>query len=79
MKTISLKLPETLNSRLNRVAKQRDTSKSEIIREAIESFLGERPIVAQTSFLQAAGDLLGTLDGPVDLASNPKHLKGYGR
>ena len=79
MKTISLKLSETLDSRLNGVAKLRDTSKSEIIREAIESFLGDQQTATQLSFQQAAGELLGSLDGPADLASNPKHLKGYGR
>ena len=79
MKTISLKLSETLDLRLNGVAKLRDTSKSEIIREAIESFLGDQQTATQLSFRQAAGELLGSLDGPADLASNPKHLKGYGR
>ena len=37
----------------------------------------ERPRV---SVLEAAGDLIGSLEGgPEDLSSNPKYLEGYGQ
>ena len=39
MQTISLKLPEGLHAQLNRVAKQRGLSKSELVRDALEHFL----------------------------------------
>lgn len=31
-----------------------------------------------TSVAEAASDLAGSLDGPKDLSSSPKHMKGYG-
>lgn len=33
---------------------------------------------AEQSFLEAAGDLIGCLDGPGDLSMNPKYFEGFG-
>ena len=76
MKTISLKLPAALSIRLERAAKQRGKSKSEVVRDALEHFLnGDRPISA----LELAGDLVGCAEGPRDLSTNPKYMEGYGK
>jgi metal-responsive CopG/Arc/MetJ family transcriptional regulator len=76
MKMLSLKLPPDLSARLDRAAKQRGESKSEVVRAALEQFLkGEPPMSA----LELAGDLVGGGEGPGDLSTNPKHLKGFGR
>jgi hypothetical protein len=39
------------------------------------------PAVVQTvpSFLEAAAELIGCLDGPGDLSTNPKYFEGFGR
>jgi metal-responsive CopG/Arc/MetJ family transcriptional regulator len=75
MKTLSLKLPPSLSVRLERAAKQRGQSKSEVVRAALEQFLnGERPLSA----LELAGDLVGCGEGPGDLSTNPKHMEGFG-
>jgi metal-responsive CopG/Arc/MetJ family transcriptional regulator len=75
MKTISLKLPSRLSARLERAAKQRGQSKSEIVRSALEQFLsGERPMSA----LELAGDLVGCCKGPGDLSTNPRYMEGFG-
>lgn len=74
MKLISCKIPETLDRDLARLAKQRKTSRSAVIREALESFT-RRP---NLSFTQAASQLVGFVDGPGDLSTNPKHMEGYG-
>lgn len=78
MKTISLKLPESLNGKLNRLAKQRDQSKSELVREALEQFLNGGLGSRVVTVAELAGDLLGSAEGPSDLATNPKHMEGYG-
>jgi predicted DNA-binding protein len=76
MKTLSLKLPVHLSVKLERAAKQRGQSKSEIVRSALEQFLkGERPMSA----LELAGDLVGCAAGPADLSTNPKYMEGYGK
>ena len=75
MRTVSFKLPEELNEELNRLARDLGTSRSALVREAIESLANAR----QRSVVALAGDLVGSLDGPEDLATDRKHLAGYGR
>lgn len=80
MKTVTVKLPATLNARLDRAAKQRGQTKSDVVREAIESLLnGLRETRPARSALDLAGDLVGSIEGPGDLSTNPKYLEGLGK
>jgi len=80
MKTISLKLPVGLHAQLDRAAKQRKQSKSEVVRAALEQFLNGEPTGQQpVSALELAGDLAGCAEGPEDLSTNPQYLDGYGK
>ena len=75
MKMLSLKLPGTLSVKLERAAKQRGQSKSDVVRAALEQFLErERPISA----LELAGDVVGSGNGPGDLSTNSKYMNGFG-
>jgi hypothetical protein len=75
VKTVSLKLPRALNLKLERAAKQRCQSKSDVVRAALEEFLRrDRPVSA----LELAGDLVGCGEGPGDLSTNRKYLEGLG-
>jgi hypothetical protein len=48
----------------------------DLVNEAVE----EKPVKAEPgSFLEAAGDLVGSVEGPSDLSTNPKYMKEYGR
>ena len=77
MKTISLKLPEALHTKLASTAKRTGRSKSDLTREAIEAFLeGQKGL--RRSCLDLSRDLAGSLEGPTDLASNKNLLEGYG-
>jgi plasmid stability protein len=78
MKTMSLKVPDDLDARLAVRAKAFGKSKSELTREALASFL-EGGGASGASCLDLVRDLVGTAKGPGDLASNKKHLRGYGR
>ena len=75
MKAISLKLPEELDQRLTELAGRRKTTRSALLREAIEAYTrgGKRSVTA------AARDLAGSIEGPRDLSTNPRHMAGYGR
>jgi metal-responsive CopG/Arc/MetJ family transcriptional regulator len=74
MRVVSIKLPEELDEQLTEIARRRNASRSAILREALEAFArGSR-----RSVTQAAGDLVGSLRGPRDLATSPKHMAGYG-
>lgn len=81
MQTLSMKVTEDLNRTLSDLARQRGISKSALIREAITELVArERPgRPASGSFLAAAEDLAGCVDGPEDLSTNVEHLAGYGR
>jgi Arc/MetJ-type ribon-helix-helix transcriptional regulator len=79
MKTVSLKLPDALDGRLSVFIRKRKVSKSAVIREALEAYLAREGEAAPNSFLEAARDLCGHIDGPADLSTNPKHLDGYGQ
>ena len=79
MKTISLKLPDPLHAKLERLAKARKQTKSELLREALEQMLDGTRCRKPVSALELAGDLAGCLEGPGDLSTNPKYMEGYGR
>ena len=79
METASLKLPDALEIRRNALIRKRKVSKSVVIREALAAYLAREGETDSSSFLEAARDLSGMLDGPADLSSNPKHLDGYGQ
>ena len=78
MKTVSLKLPESLDERLAAVAAGRSATKSAVMREALQEYLGRGKRVQAQSCLSLASDLVGSVDGPRDLSFRAKHLKGFG-
>ncbi len=77
MKTITLKLPTTLEAHLESVAKKTRVSKSEIIRRAIIYYFSNMDIEDRGSFLDLTRDLDGTLSAPEDLSINEDHFKEY--
>jgi predicted transcriptional regulator len=79
MKTISLKLPQALLRKLEYVAKQQHQSKSDLIRSALTQYLDSERPAGCGSFLEAAADWIGCVEGPGDLSYNPKHMEGFGR
>jgi hypothetical protein len=81
MRTIWLKLPGGLHAKLDRAAKQRKQSKSEVVRAALEQFLnGKEPSESARpiSALELAGKWVGCAEGPGDLSTNPKYMEGFG-
>jgi Arc/MetJ-type ribon-helix-helix transcriptional regulator len=80
VKVLSVKVPEALDRKITAAVKRRGVQKSSVVREALERYLDETHEARKGSFLDLAGDLIGCVkDAPPDLASNPKHLEGYGR
>jgi predicted transcriptional regulator len=78
MKTLSLRLPEELDTRVGAIARQRGCRKSEVVRNALEAYLAGEASLFSGSALDLAGNLVGALDGPVDLSYHQKHMRGYG-
>ena len=77
--TLSVKLPTALHKRLESEASQRGTTKSAVVREALEELLrnGARP--RKGSLYAMTSDLAGSLEGPRDLSSSKARMRGYGR
>ncbi|HEX9690746.1 MAG TPA: CopG family transcriptional regulator [Gemmatimonadales bacterium] len=79
MEPLTLKIPPRLAAELEAFARSRGASRSAVVREAIKEYLGRARTPSPASCLDLARDLVGTVEGPRDLATNPRHLKDYGR
>jgi Arc/MetJ-type ribon-helix-helix transcriptional regulator len=75
MRAISIKLTEHLDRQLTALARRRHSNRSAVVRDALEAFAGR---TAKPSVTEAAGDLVGSLRGPKDLSTAPRHMAGYG-
>jgi hypothetical protein len=69
MKTVTLKIPEALDSKIRRALKQRKESFSELARRALS-----REVEGQQNFADVAGPYRGMFVGPGDLSTR----EGYG-
>lgn len=82
MNALTIKISPALEQQLLEAAQRAQLSKSELVRRALVAYVtrpadGVEPFV---SALDRAGDLVGCFEGgPSDLASNPRHLDGFGR
>lgn len=75
MKAISIKLPDPLLHDLAQHDKSGASSQSEIIRTALAAS-DAQPYIALCA--ERASRWTGMVQGPADLSTNAKHLKGFG-
>ena len=79
MTTISLKVPDELLARMDALARAKRTNRSALLREALEDKLEVAARKNPPSLFEQSADLCGKgCSGLGDLASNPKHLEGFG-
>ena len=77
MPTLTLKLPTKTADQLTRMAASRRTTKSAVMREALEEKL--RLFTDEPSVYDLMKTSVGAIDSGVrDLGHNPAHLKGFG-
>lgn len=78
MPVITLKVSSEIAARLSKLAARRRTTKSALIRKALEKMLRES--TAEPSLYDLMKATIGSVDsGVTDLGHNPKHLAGFGR
>jgi len=81
MRTLTVRLPEALAANIEAESRERRISKSDVVRERLESAINGQ--ASPTASLAAIAELIGCVDGlPADLSSRKKrHLKttGYGQ
>lgn len=78
MKTISLRLPDSLAAQLAARARKLGRSQSAVVRDFLKDGLsgnGKR----RPSCLELAADLVGCFRGPSDLSNNKKYMEGFGK
>lgn len=74
-----MKLTAAQKRKIKRLADREGTSAKEAIMRLVDDALASDPIQAQPgSFLDGIEDLVGSVEGPEDLATNPKYLDGFG-
>ncbi len=78
MKTLSLKVPETLYGDLTALAEHKGVSKSALVRHALAELFRRHPAPGRGSALAVLQDLAGSMDGPEDLSFNKAHLEDLG-
>ncbi|MHB8876137.1 MAG: ribbon-helix-helix domain-containing protein [Myxococcaceae bacterium] len=76
MPIMTLRLSRRESARVATLAKRRKVTRSELVRQAIS----QMDKAEKRTALDDLADLVGVIrDGPRDLATNPKHMKGFGR
>jgi predicted DNA-binding protein len=81
---ITIRIPETLGQRLRRCSQMKGQPESALVREALETYLGQ-PTEGRPAFeLAEEAGLIGLIgSGPKspakDLSTNPRHLDGFGK
>ncbi len=75
--TVTIKMTDAQFAALAREATARGTSKAGVLRD---TFLKKQAKeTSADSAFDLIADLVGSVEGPRDLATNPKYLKGYGK
>lgn len=75
MPTVTVKMSTQQFARLERIARERQVPKAQVMRESFDHAVGKP---APGSVYDAIADLIGSVEGPGDLLSNPKHMDDFG-
>lgn len=79
MSTLTIQLPDAVKEQLAAAARRSGKSPTRFARETLEARLKSGPAAGRASLFERSQDLCGSVSGgPRDLASNKRHLKGYG-
>ncbi len=79
MKSFTLRLDEALYAKVLSRSKRRRTTRSEVVREALNVYFEKDNGPSKGSAFELAHDLAGIVTGPTDISGNEIHLKGFGR
>jgi len=77
MTTLTLKVPSEMAAKLEAVAARKRLPKSKYVRDVLSTALNKEK--QEPSLHDLMKGAIGCFDGPSDLSTNPKYLKGYGK
>jgi hypothetical protein len=78
VKTITCKLPESLDAQLEAAAREEGVSKSQVLRNALEERVGRSRAKRSPRAFDLVKDLCGSIKGPADLLTNPRYMENFG-
>jgi len=77
---ITVRVPQALTARLRNRSRANGTTESELVREALESYLGHSGVERSAYDLAEEAGIIGSArNEPKDLSTNPRYLKGFGK
>ena len=77
---ITVRIPQALTERLRTRSRAKGTTESELVREALETYLGKTKEARSAYDLAEAAGIIGTgRSAPKDLSTNPRHMRGFGK
>jgi predicted DNA-binding protein len=75
---ITIRVPETLETKLKGRARVQGRPESQLVREALETYLGQGTEPRPAYELAEEAGLIGCVRrAPKDLSTNPKHFEGF--
>jgi hypothetical protein len=78
MTTITCKISEQLDARLEALAREKRVSKSAVVRQALEDRVTQHKKANVPRVYDLVKRLSGIVKGPADLSTNPKYLEDLG-
>ncbi|MBZ5682298.1 MAG: ribbon-helix-helix domain-containing protein [Acidobacteriia bacterium] len=77
---ITIRIPESLGTRLRRQSRARGQTPSELVRVALENYLDSRKGRRSAYELAEQAGIIGCAPGlPKDLSTNPRYFAGFGK
>ena len=77
---ITIRVPDTLSARLRSRSRSKGMTESELVREALENYLGHSEEERSAYELAEEAGIIGSMrNAPRDLSTNRHHFKGFGR
>ncbi len=77
---ITVRVPETLTARLRNRSRAQGATESELVREALERYLGHSEGDRSAYELAEEAGIIGSArNAPRDLSTNSRYLKGFGK
>jgi hypothetical protein len=77
---ITVRVPAPLGARIRSSSRLKGQTPSDLVRVAIENYLGESVSTGSAYELAEAAGLIGCVQhAPRDLSTNPRHFEGFGK
>ena len=77
---ITVRVPQSLTARLRSRSRAKGTTESELVREALESYLGHSAGERSAFQLAEEAGIIGSVRGAArDLSTSRRHLRGFGK